>query len=76
MTIIFITLRYITITLVSVAFTSSSVDQIQCNSVTSTNYQRLRAESSDKDMENLKRWFTDKLALAVGNAVQEKPQVT
>ena len=41
----------------------------------STNHQRLSAGAADKDMDNLRRWFTDKLALGLGNDVDEKPQV-
>lgn len=42
----------------------------------SSNHQRLSAGSSDKEMDSLRRWFSDKLALGLGNEdLSKKPKV-
>ncbi len=44
---------------------------------TSENHQRLSAGTEDKEMDNLRKWFSDKLALGLGNNdLMEKPKVT
>lgn len=41
------------------------------------NHQRLSAGVEDKEMDNLRKWFSDKLALGLGNKdLMEKPKVT
>ena len=43
---------------------------------TSENHQRLSAGTEDKEMDNLRKWFSDKLALGLGNNdLMEKPKV-
>ncbi|KAK4019189.1 NAD-dependent protein deacetylase sirtuin-2 [Daphnia magna] len=40
------------------------------------NHQRLSAGVEDKEMDNLRKWFSDKLALGLGNKdLMEKPKV-
>ncbi|XP_046437101.1 NAD-dependent protein deacetylase sirtuin-2-like isoform X2 [Daphnia pulex] len=43
---------------------------------TNDNHQRLSAGVEDKEMDNLRKWFSDKLALGLGNKdLMEKPKV-
>lgn len=43
--------------------------------ITKSPHQRLTSPE-DKEMDNLRRWFSDKLALGLGNGgLTEKPQV-
>lgn len=43
---------------------------------TNENHQRLSAGTEDKEMDNLRKWFSDKLALGLGNNdLMEKPKV-
>lgn len=43
---------------------------------TNENHQRLSAGNEDKEMDNLRKWFSDKLALGLGNNdLMEKPKV-
>lgn len=43
---------------------------------TNDNHQRLSAGVEDKEMDNLRKWFSDKLALGLGNRdLMEKPKV-
>lgn len=41
---------------------------------TNQNCERLTVDSQDKEMSNLRKWFTDKLSLSFGN-IAEKPKV-
>ena len=43
---------------------------------TNDNHQRLSAGVEDKEMDSLRKWFSDKLALGLGNKdLMEKPKV-
>lgn len=56
---------------------SAAQDKVSKGKVCPTeNHQRLSAGSEDKEMDNLRKWFSDKLALGLGNNdLMEKPKV-